>query len=62
MGGYEVPFTIMQCVTLMLILCVLSVGGMLMTDLVRNMWTYTEPAAPVSSLTDSLVSMMGWGK
>ncbi|MGI9470374.1 MAG: helix-turn-helix domain-containing protein [Rubripirellula sp.] len=62
MGGYEVPFTIMQCVTLMLILCVLSLGGMLMTDLVRNMWTYTEPAAPVSSLTDSLVSMMGWGK
>ena len=46
----------------MLILCVLSLGGMLMTDLVRNMWTYTEPSAPVSSLTDSLVGLMGWGQ
>ncbi len=60
-GGYEVPFTLFQCVTLMLILCILSLGGMLMTDLVRNMWTYTEPSAPVSSLTDSLVGIMGWG-
>lgn len=59
-GGYEVPFTLFQCVTLMLILCVLSMGGMLMTDLVRNMWTYTPTSAPVSSLTDSLVAWMGW--
>jgi hypothetical protein len=61
-GAYEVPFTLFQCVTLMLILCILSVGGMLMTDLVRNMWTYTEPSAPVSALTDSLVGLMGWGQ
>lgn len=61
-GGYEIPFTLFQCVTLMLILCILSVGGMLMTDLVRNMWTYTEPSAPVSALTDSLVAAMGWGQ
>lgn len=60
-AGYEVPFTIMQCVTLMLILCVMSLGGMLLTDLVRNMWAYAEPAAPVSSLTDSLIAVMGWG-
>lgn len=59
--GYEVPFTTLQCVTLMLIICVLSLGGMLMTDLVRNMWAYSEPSAPVSSLTDSLISLMGWG-
>ncbi|TWU59349.1 Helix-turn-helix domain protein [Rubripirellula tenax] len=62
MGGYEVPFTMLQCVTLMLVLMVLSLGGMLMTDLVRNMWTYTETSAPVSSLTDSLVGLMGWGQ
>ncbi|MGB7326439.1 MAG: helix-turn-helix domain-containing protein [Rubripirellula sp.] len=62
MGGYEVPFTMLQCVTLMLVLLVLGFGGMLMTDLVRNMWTYTETSAPVSSLTDSLVSLMGWGQ
>ena len=62
MGGYEVPFSMLQCLTLMLILCVLSLGGMLMTDLVRNMWTYAEPSAPVSSLTDSLIGLMGWDK
>ncbi len=61
-GAYEVPFTLLQCVTLMLILCVLSLGGMLMTDLVRNMWTYSEPSTPVSALTDSLIGVMGWGQ
>ncbi|GAA5506554.1 helix-turn-helix domain-containing protein [Novipirellula caenicola] len=57
---YEVPFTLLQCLTLVMIIGVLSLGGMLMTDLLRNMWTYTEPSAPVSSLTDSLISLMGW--
>ncbi|WP_442507754.1 helix-turn-helix domain-containing protein [Novipirellula sp. SH528] len=57
---YEVPFTLLQCLTLVMIIGVLSLGGMLMTDLLRNMWTYSEPSAPVSSLTDSLISLMGW--
>ena len=60
--GYEIPFTMLQCVTLVMILFVLSLCGMLMTDLVRNMWAYAEPAAPVSQLTESLVSLMGWGQ
>jgi hypothetical protein len=58
--AYEVPFTLLQCVTLVLIICVMSLGGMLMTDLVRNLWAYAEPTAPVSSLTDTLIDMMGW--
>lgn len=60
--GYEVPFTVLQVVSLLMILVVLSVGGMLMTDLVRNMWAYSETSAPVSSLTDMLISAMGWGQ
>jgi excisionase family DNA binding protein len=60
-GTYEVPFSLFQCVVLMLILMMMSLAGMLMTDLVRNMWSYSEQSAPVSSLTDSLVSLMGWG-
>ncbi len=59
-GGYnafEVPFTLMQCITLCMVLAVLSVGGMLVTDLMQNMWSYSETAAPISSLTDSLT---GW--
>ena len=58
MGAYEVPFSLLQCVALMLILCVLGVGGMLMTDLVRNMWTYNEISSPVSTLTDSLIGLI----
>jgi len=60
--GYEVPFTVLQVVSLLMIIVVLSVGGMLMTDLVRNMWAYSETSAPVSSLTDMLISAMGWGQ
>ncbi|MEM0925835.1 MAG: DNA-binding protein, partial [Planctomycetota bacterium] len=53
--GYEVPFTLLQCLTLLCIVLMLSLCGMLMSDLVRNMWAYSETAAPVSSLTDSLI-------
>ncbi|TWT98607.1 helix-turn-helix domain-containing protein [Stieleria varia] len=59
-GGFEVPFTLLQCVVLLLIMMILSLGGMLMTDLVRNMWAYSETTAPVSSLTDALIGLMGW--
>ena len=54
------PFTLMQCLSLMFIILTLSLGGMLMTDLVRNMWAYSEISAPVSALTDSLIGLMGW--
>ncbi|MEL6110819.1 MAG: DNA-binding protein [Planctomycetota bacterium] len=57
--GYEIPFSIWQCASLLFIVLVMSLGGMLMTDLVRNMWAYNEVSAPVSGLTDSLISMMG---
>lgn len=60
--AFEIPFTLLQTVGLVLILLVMSLGGMLMTDLIRNMWSYSEPAAPVSSLTDWLIDVAGWGK
>ena len=56
-NAFEVPFTLMQCISLCMVLAVLSVGGMLVTDLMQNMWSYSETAAPISSLTDSLT---GW--
>ena len=59
-SAYEVPFSMFQCVGLMMILLIMSLSGMLMTDLVRNMWAYSEASAPVSSLTDALISLMGW--
>jgi len=54
---YEVPFSTWQVASLVLTLMVMVVGGMLMTDLMRNMWAYTDTAAPVSSITDALVSL-----
>ncbi|SMP62147.1 DNA binding domain-containing protein, excisionase family [Neorhodopirellula lusitana] len=60
--AYEIPFTLLQTVGLLLILVIMSLGGMLMTDLVRNMWSYSELSAPVSSLTDMLIDVAGWGR
>jgi excisionase family DNA binding protein len=64
MGGvpmaYETPFSVWQVVVLASILILMSLCGMLMTDLMRNLWTYSEPSAPVSSLTDALISMIGF--
>lgn len=57
--AYETPFSMWSVIALGGILLLMSLCGMLMTDLVRNMWTYSEPAAPVSSLTDALISMFG---
>ena len=57
-AAYEVPFSMLQCVALMSILLVMGLGGMLMTDLVRNMWTYNEVSAPVSTMTDSLIGLI----
>ena len=59
-GGYEVPFGIFQNLGLLCILAAMTLCGMLMTDLVRNMWTYTESSAPVSSITSALLEMVGW--
>jgi hypothetical protein len=58
-AGYEVPFTLLQCVFLMFIILALSLGGMLVSDLVRNMWAYSPTSAPINSLTDSLIGWMG---
>lgn len=54
---FEVPFSIFQVGMLLVTLLIMSIGGMLMTDLLRNMWAYTDTAAPVSSLTDALISL-----
>lgn len=56
----ETPFSIWQVAALACMLVLLCICGMVMTDLIRNMWTYSETAAPVSSLTDALISMFGF--
>lgn len=61
-SAYEVPFSIFQVVGLVCVVLVMGIGGMLMSDLVRNMWTYSEPAAPVSGLTDWLIEISPFDK
>lgn len=60
-AAWEVPYSIFQVVGLVCIVVVMSMGGMLMSDLVRNLWTYSEPAAPVSGLTDWLIDISPFG-
>lgn len=57
MSAYEIPYSLFQVIGLVSIVTVMSLGGMLMSDLVRNIWTYSEPAAPVSGLTDWLIQI-----
>jgi excisionase family DNA binding protein len=59
--SYEIPFTTLQVIGLAILACTLGVCGMLMTELVRNMWAYEPTSAPVSSLTDAIISWAGWG-
>lgn len=60
-AAWEVPYSVFQVVGLVCIVLVMGLGGMLMSDLVRNMWTYSEPAAPVSGLTDWLIEISPFG-
>ncbi|QDV66503.1 Helix-turn-helix domain protein [Rosistilla carotiformis] len=57
--GYEVPFSIWNVSALAGILLMMSVGGMMTTDLVRNLWTYSETTSPISSLTETILSALG---
>jgi len=62
MSAYEVPYSIFQVVGLVCVVLVMGISGMLMSDLVRNIWTYSEPAAPVSGLTDWLIDISPFDK
>ncbi len=61
-AAYEVPYSIFQVVGLVCVVLVMGISGMLMSDLVRNIWTYAEPAAPVSGLTDMLIEISPFDK
>lgn len=57
--GYEVPYNVWNVMSLAGILMMLTFGGMLMTDLVRNLWTYNESTSAVSSLTEAILNAVG---
>jgi hypothetical protein len=54
----EVPFSTLQVVTLLLILLVMTFSGILMSDIVRNLWAWTPGNESVSDLTSGLTRML----
>lgn len=55
----EAPFTIGNVIGLALCVMILALGGMMMFDLVRHMWSWDRPLTLNSSLMDWIISMFG---
>jgi len=55
----EAPYSVWNIVSLLLIIALLCVTGMLMTDVVRNMWSWNGASNMTSGIADALVSMFG---
>jgi hypothetical protein len=55
----EAPFSVWNVLSLLLVVLMLSVIGMLMTDVIRNMWTWNEGFAGAGGIANSIVSMLG---
>lgn len=55
----EMPYSIWNVLSLLMIVMILSVTGMLMTDLVRNMWSWDQAYPASSSIMDVMVQAIG---
>jgi hypothetical protein len=55
----EIPYSIWNVLSLVGIVIVLSLTGMLMTDLVRNMWTWEDTYTASTPVMDLAVRMFG---
>ena len=55
----DLPYSIWNVLSLLAIVVVLAVTGMLMTDLVRNMWTWDETFTASTPIMDVMVRMFG---
>lgn len=58
-GRPELPYSIWNILSLLAILLILSITGMLMTDLVRNMWSWDGTYSASSPVMDMMVQVMG---
>ena len=55
----EMPYSIWNILALLLIVVTLSLTGMLMTDVVRNMWSWDGTYSASTPLMDSAVRLLG---
>ena len=58
----EAPYSIWNVLSLALCFIFLSLTGMMMFDLLRNMWSWDQSYALNSSIMDGLINMIGWPK
>jgi excisionase family DNA binding protein len=55
----EMPYSIWNVLSLLAIVLLLTVTGMLMTDLLRNMWSWDGTYSASSPIMDSMVRLLG---
>lgn len=58
-GPPEAPYTLMNVLGLLCCVFLLAIVGMLMTDLMRNMWAFDSNQVMSTTLMDSLLSAFG---
>lgn len=55
----EMPYSIWNVLALLLIVVTLSLTGMLMTDVLRNMWSWDGTYSASTPIMDSMIRMLG---
>jgi hypothetical protein len=58
-GTPEVPYTLLQVLSLLGILLLMCLSGILVTDVVRNMWAWSGESTLTSGFTDMVLSAFG---
>lgn len=62
MQPVETPYTIWQVLTLMILTGILAFSGMLMVDVMSNMWSWQGTGQASTSIADSVINMFGLDK
>ncbi|MCC9604953.1 helix-turn-helix domain-containing protein [Blastopirellula sp. JC732] len=55
----EAPYSVLNIISLAATAALVLVAGLMVTDLVRNMWSFDQPYAINSSIMDGIISLMG---
>ena len=62
MGAPEVPYSLVQVMCLLGILLLMCMSGIMVTDVVRNMWAWEDSSALTSGFTEMVLSAVGQKK
>jgi hypothetical protein len=53
----EAPYSVWNVLSLMVIILILAISGMMMVDLLRNMWSWDESFSASSAIMDSIIGL-----